>query len=1469
MNTTTAATVNATNRPQEYYDINMVAEVGPTPTSGHGIELNSLNNEILMINTANHRGEEQAAWTPAKATPTPMSPTPGLDGSTRDRGRKGRQDNKRSNETRSRSGQRADDSDHGPPARRMHVPLPACHGNDTIVEIAARLSALEKQHHEDVEWSKGLDEAIRFAARQHLVQHTAQVRNIEAVSKRAEFANKKADDNNDDIQKANMAVAEMTKFGFPGTYESMGKKIIDLDTKHININAKIENLQNVLERQDLENKMMELKMSLEQTNTLADDALKRNEASILMVKAQEESTIAKLAQLQRDLFHEFGSLRAKASSIMAPTPAMSPSSGPAATEMATLTAYVNRTEIDGMSQKIDNIASRVNINEKSMNANSQESAETITEMMTQLTALATEVNGRDCHCHHLDELDAETKASKIELEGKLSKLQDELKKTQSASTAKTSEPALIPSAPSQGPGMLGGSPGMPFMGQFQQPLVNGQNVMGQGQWGAPTARAQGPQWNNHGAVMPGVIGATNQNSMMNPFNGNDLGINGPGVGNRSTAPMQTTMPSHQPVWNGADASQAMPNHGGMAQAMPSQFQAPGGGWNGGAPAWNSGGGHGGGDRQLTAFTKLFEVKVADEKPNQYDGVNGGASWFKETKKYFIGQAADCIPLLQWAEMHGESTITSHEVAWLAQSNNIGCQSDPTLISGHMWSYLCRCLKGNAGTLFEQVEPRNGLEAWRMIFKWIGYGSQDRVEELRKKLRQPPTLKDLSLLDVVLADWEKDIQEFESAGGEKKSEGELKGILNEILPMEFRRNLIWTNDQFPTYLALKHHVRAQVRLFLRVTGTSKSGMHLLEGEQHQEQPSLNDIGDLDEDMLEKSETGRAILALAKKFSRGNLKKQYPKAGNPKERPAKTGEAVTEPRCGNCGKKGHMAAACKEPRIEVAARKCWECGQTGHVATRCPKRVNLVEGYSTDDENDFCFMFDWERLDESEELFEDNLVNAYSAADSLVCNPGIGRLCRTAGHTHSAANGLACKTGIVLLDMAGHTSQTATTLLQRVVASRTRTTLLKHGVGVPLSGVAANEISVAANERPDKKNMNEDTDYDYITDDETIDTMDNEPLACELSFEDYFNSCTRDRIQDFDKYFGSDPSDPNDDTDEEMPIAPLTDDSDEDMSSDGESDDDAGLLHVKCQNAGYTPHDAEEKQHPERVDSPPVAPSDQTHEWLGAPPGFEQHAVDASGEPLESPLMRSFPKRSEDIEDLLHKILNTKDTEERHSALQGFLMEAADAAWIRAFEELCRIEDNDEDEQVEEFEIIDDIMEHGIDYEIIEDDLEVMDWISVVEHMYDDLMPVDTPKEGIEVTVAIDSGAVDHVADDGDMPGIEVVPSAASIAGKHFMGANGKTIINKGQAAVRMKAPDTGAMINSVFQVAQVSRPLYSVSKICDSGCEVTFNNKEGRVLTKSGKLIATFPRRGGLYVNTFLVKPSDPSKHKEMGFTRHA
>ena len=66
-----------------------------------------------------------------------------------------------------------------------------------------------------------------------------------------------------------------------------------------------------------------------------------------------------------------------------------------------------------------------------------------------------------------------------------------------------------------------------------------------------------------------------------------------------------------------------------------------------------------------------------------------------------------------------------------------------------------------------------------------------------------------------------------------------------------------------------------------------------------------------------------------------------------------------------------------------------------------------------------------------------------------------------------------------------------------------------------------------------------------------------------------------------------------------------------------------------------------------------------------------------------------------------------------------------------------------------------------------------------------------------------------------------------------------------------------MISNIFQVADVCRPLHSVPKTCDQGNDMVFTDTEGIVLPKGllsaliatlqHKVIARYPRRGGLYV----------------------
>ena len=116
----------------------------------------------------------------------------------------------------------------------------------------------------------------------------------------------------------------------------------------------------------------------------------------------------------------------------------------------------------------------------------------------------------------------------------------------------------------------------------------------------------------------------------------------------------------------------------------------------------------------------------------------------------------------------------------------------------------------------------------------------------------------------------------------------------------------------------------------------------------------------------------------------------------------------------------------------------------------------------------------------------------------------------------------------------------------------------------------------------------------------------------------------------------------------------------------------------------------------------------------------------------------------------------------------------------------------------------------------------------------------------IKVAADSGAGDHVAA-ADLVGAHlVVPSAGSRRGRHFVAANSDRMRNQGEARLRLSDPKAGTTLHSTFQVADVTRALYSVSKMCDEGCVVTFSATEGLV-TKDGQVVARFAREGGLYV----------------------
>ena len=102
-----------------------------------------------------------------------------------------------------------------------------------------------------------------------------------------------------------------------------------------------------------------------------------------------------------------------------------------------------------------------------------------------------------------------------------------------------------------------------------------------------------------------------------------------------------------------------------------------------------------------------------------------------------------------------------------------------------------------------------------------------------------------------------------------------------------------------------------------------------------------------------------------------------------------------------------------------------------------------------------------------------------------------------------------------------------------------------------------------------------------------------------------------------------------------------------------------------------------------------------------------------------------------------------------------------------------------------------------------------------------LPAAAESEFYETEVTLGTGATLHAAYCPDFQGCEVKEGAGSRAGQAFIAADGARIPNRGQMTLSLRV-DGNQKITSTFQVCQATRPLWSVGKICDSGCEATFN-----------------------------------------------
>jgi hypothetical protein len=123
----------------------------------------------------------------------------------------------------------------------------------------------------------------------------------------------------------------------------------------------------------------------------------------------------------------------------------------------------------------------------------------------------------------------------------------------------------------------------------------------------------------------------------------------------------------------------------------------------------------------------------------------------------------------------------------------------------------------------------------------------------------------------------------------------------------------------------------------------------------------------------------------------------------------------------------------------------------------------------------------------------------------------------------------------------------------------------------------------------------------------------------------------------------------------------------------------------------------------------------------------------------------------------------------------------------------------------------------------------------------------------IEITLDSGCCEHVLDLTDAPGYGafITQSVGSRRGQNFVVGNGQRVPNEGELHLNMEAD--GIPLQSVFQVAEITRPLMSVGRVCDQGLTAKFDKEKAVISDEAGKVMCTFVRTGGLYVARLKLK----------------
>ena len=120
----------------------------------------------------------------------------------------------------------------------------------------------------------------------------------------------------------------------------------------------------------------------------------------------------------------------------------------------------------------------------------------------------------------------------------------------------------------------------------------------------------------------------------------------------------------------------------------------------------------------------------------------------------------------------------------------------------------------------------------------------------------------------------------------------------------------------------------------------------------------------------------------------------------------------------------------------------------------------------------------------------------------------------------------------------------------------------------------------------------------------------------------------------------------------------------------------------------------------------------------------------------------------------------------------------------------------------------------------------------------------------VPMVMDSGAAESVAPLDMAPWVSMMESPGSRRGQTYVSASGEKLPNLGQKTLDA-VTEEGRGAKATFQVADVTRALCSISRVCDQGNRVIFESGGGWIEASDGRRTA-FKRENNVYVMELYV-----------------